>query len=128
MKYDNEPFVNDLGYLVVQHQGQERGVHRLVMEEILGRKLEPWEIVHHKDENKLNCEPWNLELTTRPDHTRHHKLGQKLSKETIDKIREGNLAKKEIHRRNNLGKVVSEETREKLRQRYRNLKEVNVSG
>ena len=75
MKFDNPPFVDDDGYLLVHHQGKDQYVHRLVMEEILGRKLEDWEIVHHKDENKQNCEPWNLELTNRPDHGRHHMIG-----------------------------------------------------
>lgn len=36
--------------------------HRLVMAEILGRPLLPDEVVHHKDGNRLNNEPGNLEL------------------------------------------------------------------
>ena len=36
--------------------------HRVVMEQILGRPLSPWEIVHHKDGNILNNSPENLEL------------------------------------------------------------------
>lgn len=36
--------------------------HRLVMEHILGRYLLPTEVVHHKDRNKLNNSPDNLEL------------------------------------------------------------------
>lgn len=46
--------------------------HRLVMEKKLGRKLESWELVHHMDEDKSNDHPDNLELTTRPDHAKHH--------------------------------------------------------
>jgi hypothetical protein len=36
--------------------------HRLVMAEILGRPLAPDEVVHHKDGNRLNNDPTNLEL------------------------------------------------------------------
>jgi len=46
--------------------------HRRVMEEKLGRKLSPNEIVHHKNENKQDFSPNNLELTTRKQHTTLH--------------------------------------------------------
>lgn len=46
--------------------------HRLVMEQKLGRSLEPHEVVHHKDGDKLNNDPENLELTTLPEHTGEH--------------------------------------------------------
>jgi hypothetical protein len=36
--------------------------HRLVMEKILGRYLLPEEVVHHKDKNKCNNSPENLQL------------------------------------------------------------------
>lgn len=36
--------------------------HRLVMESVLGRYLEPNEVVHHKDGNKRNNDPSNLEV------------------------------------------------------------------
>jgi len=49
-----------------------RHEHRRVMEEKLGRKLLSSEIVHHKDENKRNNHPDNLELMTRAEHIRHH--------------------------------------------------------
>ncbi len=38
--------------------------HRIVMEETLGRKLLPGENVHHKDGDRTNNEPSNLELWT----------------------------------------------------------------
>ncbi len=47
-------------------------VHRYLMEQKLGRKLKLYEIVHHKDENKLNNIIQNLELTNRKDHASHH--------------------------------------------------------
>lgn len=46
--------------------------HRLVMEQHLGRYLEPHEVVHHKDGDKLNNAIENLELTTLSEHTGEH--------------------------------------------------------
>lgn len=46
--------------------------HRLVAEEMLGRPLRPGEIVHHKDGNKRNNEPDNLEIMTQSEHIREH--------------------------------------------------------
>lgn len=43
--------------------------HRLVMEAVLGRYLDPSEVVHHIDGNKLNNTPSNLELFSKnSDH------------------------------------------------------------
>lgn len=50
--------------------------HRSLMEEILGRKLDFNEVVHHKDENPLNNDPDNLEVMYRGDHSKHHNLGK----------------------------------------------------
>ena len=51
--------------------------HRLVMEQHMGRPLEPWELVHHKDQNPGNNNIDNLELTTWPDHTQSHHTGSR---------------------------------------------------
>ncbi len=52
--------------------GETVYIHREVMEQKLGRKLRPGELVHHKDENKLNNDPDNLELTFRNIHIKTH--------------------------------------------------------
>lgn len=46
--------------------------HIVVMEMKLGRLLIEKEIVHHKDSNKSNNSPENLELTTQSSHAKGH--------------------------------------------------------
>ena len=55
-----------------------RHAHRVVAEKKLGRKLKLGEIVHHKDENKLNYSEDNLEvLESQKAHAKlHHKEGR----------------------------------------------------
>jgi hypothetical protein len=56
--------------------GVSRGfcfVHRYAMECVLGRLLVPGEIVHHKDGNKCNNDPDNLQLFKDfREHTKCH--------------------------------------------------------
>ena len=48
--------------------------HRIVMENKLQRLLEPNEVVHHKNGNKLDNEISNLQLMTQNEHGKHHAL------------------------------------------------------
>ena len=51
--------------------------YRRIMEGIIGRKLESHEHVHHKDRNRSNNDPSNLELCPTPkDHYREHAWDQ----------------------------------------------------
>jgi hypothetical protein len=46
--------------------------HRYVMTQELGRELLPDEVVHHKDQNKQNNNPENLELRDDSGHKAEH--------------------------------------------------------
>jgi len=54
--------------------GKQVHEHRFVLEQHLQRKLTPFEVVHHKDGNKLNNALSNLEVfSSQSDHVQEHR-------------------------------------------------------
>ena len=68
IKEINHPAADSKGYV---------RLHRLIMENHLGRTLEPDELVHHINGNKLDNRVENLELITKASHVSLHHTGKK---------------------------------------------------
>lgn len=74
------------GYLQVWVQGKRKYLHRLILEQELGRELKVTEQVHHIDHDKLNNSPDNLVVLSPAEHARYH-----------SNVMWGNLTKGEYH-------------------------------
>lgn len=55
-------YINSDGYIIVTVDHKQLSLHRYVMEKKLGRKLRQDETVHHKNGNRQDNRPRNLEL------------------------------------------------------------------
>lgn len=76
------------GYVeITRGENKGRGLHVVIMEEIIGRKLFAFECVHHKDKDRSNNNPDNLQLMTRSKHASHHAKENIINRSRTDKGR-----------------------------------------
>ena len=74
-------YIDDRGYL--RFRDTNRLVHRWVMEKYLRIKLKPWQIIHHRNGNKLDNRPENLQVLVTPEaRGEHHNIHNKQKTET----------------------------------------------
>ncbi len=64
----NSPEARDNGYAPE---------HRVIASKKIGRPLRDNEVVHHRDGNKLNNKPSNLQVMTRSEHWKTHRKNKK---------------------------------------------------
>jgi len=67
-KVSGDVFVGHNGYRLRKTNGLREREHRLTVEEVLGRPLLPSEIVHHRNGNRSDNRPENLEVMSSRDH------------------------------------------------------------
>ena len=59
-------------YRYIKIDGRKVAEHRYVMEQVLGRPLSPDEQVHHRNGDRLDNRPDNLEVVTAAEHGLRH--------------------------------------------------------
>jgi hypothetical protein len=85
-------------WVYVNENGRRRArrEHRVVMEKHLKRRLEPWELVHHKDGNTANNALENLEVMEFGKHTSIHSLGSRRDADTRRSMEAFGLLREEL--------------------------------
>lgn len=95
-------WVDDRGYrwvyITLNGKRVARREHRVLMEAHLGRMLEPWEIVHHKDEDTSNNSINNLEVLEFGAHSTLHHSGGRKSRDAKKTMEVFGLLREELKR------------------------------
>ena len=84
--------LNEEGYYSVGG----RPLHRLIFEDFYNCEIPKNYVIDHKNRIKTDNCILNLQLLPRSEHGRIHSLGRKMSKEAIEKIRQGRIGEKSV--------------------------------
>lgn len=113
--FNGGKYIDDKGYVKIlrpDHPKNIRGYiyeHRAVIEQYLGRMLQPWETVHHINEVKTDNRVENLFLCTVPEHSAIHREGKRPSESHRNKMREVAKNNKPHLKKKNIGKKLPRE-------------------
>lgn len=83
-----KPTINNSGYQFVILHDKDKNQHMLTLHRAVALTFVPnpnnYPIINHKDENKLNCSPENLEWCTRKYNNAYNNLHEKINNKILN--------------------------------------------